>query len=60
MSQIVKYVPKSLYSNYSILTISEILENEPAPEIKEQQNSLQLSTIPFKISQRKLVRASKR
>jgi hypothetical protein len=57
MSHIVKYTPKNLYSNYSILTISDIIEEQ-----SEKQNStpLQLAPIPFKVSQRKVLRASKR
>jgi hypothetical protein len=56
MSHVVKYIPKDLYSNYSILTISDILE-EPVPT---QSPSLPLATIPFKGSQRKMIRSSKR
>jgi hypothetical protein len=57
MSHVVKYIPKDLYSNYSILTISDILEEEPVPT---QSPSLPLATIPFKGSQRKMIRSSKR
>jgi hypothetical protein len=58
MSQVVKVTPKNLYSNYSILTISEIIQDQP---IQESPPVLQLiSSIPFKVSQRKVLRSSKR
>lgn len=57
MSQIVKYTPKNLYSNYSILTISDITEEYPPVQ---SSPPLPLSNIPFKVSQRKVLRTSKR
>jgi hypothetical protein len=62
MSQVVKVTPKNLYSNYSILTISEIIQDEQQNLQETQQSSppLQLSSIPFKGSNRKMLRTSKR
>jgi hypothetical protein len=61
MSQVVKVTPKNLYSNYSILTISEIIQDDQQQEIQEPQPPpLQLSSIPFKGSNRKMLRTSKR
>lgn len=59
MSQVVKVTPKNLYSNYSILTISEIIQDQPVQEIQPPQLQL-TSSIPFKVSQRKMLRSSKR
>lgn len=58
MSHVVKVTPKNLYSNYSILTISEIIPDQPIQE--PSPPPLQLSSVPFKISQRKVLRSSKR
>jgi hypothetical protein len=61
MSQVVKVTPKNLYSNYSILTISEIIQDEiKEPQELQQSPPLQLSSIPFKGSNRKMLRTSKR
>jgi hypothetical protein len=61
MSQVVKVTPKNLYSNYSILTISEIIQDEQQANPEPQQPPpLQLSSIPFKGSNRKMLRTSKR
>jgi len=67
MAQVVKYTPKSLYSGYSLLTISDILEEEktvqtpPTPTIPTTK-PVEESKIeaPFKVSQRKILRGSKR
>ncbi len=58
MSHVVKVTPKNLYSNYSILTISEIIPDQPIQE--SSPPPLQLSSAPFKVSQRKVLRTSKR
>jgi hypothetical protein len=60
--QIVKYIPKTLYSNYSLLTISDIVSeiNETKEEPKTQSNLLELNNSQFKVSQRKVLRSSKR
>lgn len=67
--QIVKYIPKNLYSNYSLLTISDIISDETVSKVntntQEQQqlppsDSFPLSQVPFKLSQRKVLRSSKR
>ena len=69
MSQVVKYTPKSLYSGYSLLTISEILDEEqqqtPNINMENKQSDKKESMLPlenttFKISQRKMLRTSKR
>jgi hypothetical protein len=68
MSQVVKYTPKTLYSGYSLLTISEILDEEQNTQSNiNVENKTQLSSEtlpienkPFKISQRKMLRTSKR
>jgi hypothetical protein len=62
MSQVVKVTPKNLYSNYSILTISEIIQDDEVPQTVQEPNvpPLQLSSIPFKGSNRKMLRTSKR
>jgi len=57
MSHVVKYTPKNLYSNYSILTISDIVEEQSE---KQSDPSIPLASIPFKVSQRKVLRGSKR
>jgi hypothetical protein len=59
MSQVIKVTPKNLYSHYSILTISEIIQDQPIIQ-ESLPPPLQLSSAPFKISQRKMLRASKR
>lgn len=65
--QIVKYIPKNLYSTYSLLTISDIIseeeQNNPTKDqriIDSQENKLPISNAPFKMSQRKVLRTSKR
>lgn len=65
MSQVVKFTPKSLYSGYSLLTISDILDEEPQEQkpIVQTPHQKELPAIenaPFKISQRKMLRTSKR
>jgi hypothetical protein len=60
--QIIKYTPKNLYSNYSLLTISDIISEEENKQvvIVPKDTQLPISTAPFKISQRKVLRSSKR
>ena len=60
--QIVKYIPKNLYSTYSLLTISDIISEEENDNKNNPQenNNLPLIQAPFKISQRKVLRTSKR
>jgi hypothetical protein len=65
--QIIKYTPKNLYSNYSLLTISDIVSEDENNTKQSQQNmitmeppKLNITTAPFKISQRKVLRSSKR
>jgi hypothetical protein len=58
MSHLVKVTPKNLYSNYSILTISEIIQEQSIPP--QEEHPLPLAPIPFKVSQRKMLRTSKR
>ncbi len=67
MAQVVKYTPKSLYSGYSLLTISEILDEVQesstttnTPPQQKVQEFVQIENKPFKISQRKMLRTSKR
>lgn len=65
MSQVVKFTPKSLYSGYSLLTISDILDEEPQEQkpVVQPPQPKEIATIenaPFKISQRKMLRTSKR
>jgi len=59
MSNLVKVTPKNLYSNYSILTVSEIIQDK-TPEQQTPPPTLPLATVPFKGSQRKMLRSSKR
>jgi hypothetical protein len=59
--QIVKYTPKNLYSNYSLLTISDIISEEPIQnETISSSPTLPIIQAPFKMSQRKILRTSKR
>jgi hypothetical protein len=59
MSQVVKYIPQNLYSGYSLLTISEIIEEQTPPPIIQTTPNIP-SNAPFKVSQRKMLRTSKR
>jgi hypothetical protein len=62
--QIVKYTPKNLYSNYSLLTISDIISEEPHINqeitIENNPSTFSITQAPFKVSQRKVLRTSKR
>jgi hypothetical protein len=61
MSQVVKFSPKTLTSNYTLLSISDIVEqNQDVPLEKPSEPVLQLRNIPFRISNRKMMRGSKR
>ena len=62
MSQVVKFSPKPLTSDYTLLSISDISEHyqDDEPVEKIRQPVLQLRNIPFKVSNRKIMRGSKR
>jgi hypothetical protein len=61
MSQVVKFSPKTLTSNYTLLSISDIVEqNQDVPLEKPSEPVLQLRNIPFRISNRKMMRGCKR
>jgi hypothetical protein len=62
MSQIVKFIQTDLGSNhpYSLLTISQIDQEQKEDKIQEQIINAPFPISKFRISNRKLIRSSKR